>query len=128
MTTHVNVHHVTATGKVAEDLGEDDDRLWDVANEMDIKEDVFGSMASEKMASCTATTTAPKTSSSGSNSTKETRGCSSGKPAAGRAGSDQISKKARYLQKSPNSEPFARSLSVHLLYFCVAGPHSPARG
>ena len=33
---HVNkVHHVTTINRVAEDLGEDEDWLWDVANEMD---------------------------------------------------------------------------------------------
>jgi len=33
---HVNkVHHVTTIARVAKDLGEDEDWLWDVANEMD---------------------------------------------------------------------------------------------
>jgi hypothetical protein len=35
MTTHVNkVHHVTTITQVAKDLGEDEDWLRDVANEM----------------------------------------------------------------------------------------------
>jgi hypothetical protein len=39
MTTHVNkVHHVTTIAKVAEDLGEDEDWLRDVANEMEIED------------------------------------------------------------------------------------------
>jgi hypothetical protein len=39
MTTHVNkVHHVTTITKVAEDLGEDEDWLHDVANEMEIED------------------------------------------------------------------------------------------
>jgi hypothetical protein len=39
MTTHVNkVHHVTTITKVAEDLGEDEDWLRDVANEMEIED------------------------------------------------------------------------------------------
>ena len=36
---HVNkVHHVTTISQVAKDLGEDEDWLWDVANEMDIED------------------------------------------------------------------------------------------
>jgi len=39
MTTHVNkVHHVTTITKVASDLGEDEDWLWDVASEMVIED------------------------------------------------------------------------------------------
>jgi hypothetical protein len=42
MTTHVNkVHHVTTITKVAEDLGEDEDWLRDVANEMEIEDSVI---------------------------------------------------------------------------------------
>jgi hypothetical protein len=47
MTTHVNkVHHVTTITQVAKDLGEDEDWLRDLANEMEIE-----STASEKTAS-----------------------------------------------------------------------------
>jgi hypothetical protein len=36
---HVNkVHHVTTITRVAENLGEDEDWLWDVANEMDAED------------------------------------------------------------------------------------------
>ena len=39
---HVNkVHHVTAITRVAEDLGEDEDWLRNVANEMDAEDDVI---------------------------------------------------------------------------------------
>jgi len=39
MTTHVNkVHHVTTITRVAQDLGEDEDWLRDVANEMEIED------------------------------------------------------------------------------------------
>jgi hypothetical protein len=39
MTTHVNkVHHVTTVNRVAQDLGVDEDWLWDVANEMEIED------------------------------------------------------------------------------------------
>ena len=42
MTMHVNkVHHVTAITRVAEDLGEDEDWLRDVANEMEIEDGVI---------------------------------------------------------------------------------------
>jgi hypothetical protein len=42
MTTHVNkVHHVTTITKVAKDLGEDEDWLWDIANEMEIEDGVI---------------------------------------------------------------------------------------
>jgi len=42
MTTHVNkVHHVTTITQVAKDLGEDEDWLCDVANEMEIEEGVI---------------------------------------------------------------------------------------
>ena len=42
MTTHVNkVHHVTTIARVAKDLGEDEDWLHDVANEMDIEDGVI---------------------------------------------------------------------------------------
>jgi len=38
---HVNkVHHVTTITRVAEDLGEDEDWLRDVANEMEIEDGV----------------------------------------------------------------------------------------
>ena len=52
VTIHVNkVHHVTTITQVAKDLGEDEDWLRDVANEMEIDDGVVWSMASEKMAS-----------------------------------------------------------------------------
>ncbi|MGY4299162.1 hypothetical protein ACVWXN_007257 [Bradyrhizobium sp. i1.4.4] len=39
MTTHLNkVHHVTTITQVARDLGEDEDWLRDVANEMEIED------------------------------------------------------------------------------------------
>jgi hypothetical protein len=39
---HVNkVHHVTTINRVAKDLGEDADWLWDVANEMDVEDGVI---------------------------------------------------------------------------------------
>jgi hypothetical protein len=39
---HVNkAHHVTTITRVAEDLGEDEDRLRDVANEMEIEDGVI---------------------------------------------------------------------------------------
>ena len=42
VTTHVNkVHHVTTITHVAEDLGEDEDWLCDVANEMEIEDGVI---------------------------------------------------------------------------------------
>jgi hypothetical protein len=42
VTTHVNkVHHVTAITRVAEELGEDEDWLRDVANEMEIEDGVI---------------------------------------------------------------------------------------
>ena len=42
MTTHVNkVHHVTTISRVAEHLGEDEDWLRDVANEMEIEDGVI---------------------------------------------------------------------------------------
>jgi hypothetical protein len=42
VTVHVNkVHHVTTTTRVAEDLGEDEDWLRDVANEMDAEDGVI---------------------------------------------------------------------------------------
>ena len=42
MTTHVNkVHHVTTIARVAEQLGEDEDWLHDVANEMEIEDGVI---------------------------------------------------------------------------------------
>jgi GH15 family glucan-1,4-alpha-glucosidase len=42
VTTHVNkVHHVTTITRVAQDLGEDEDWLWDVANEMEIEDGVI---------------------------------------------------------------------------------------
>jgi hypothetical protein len=42
VTTHVNkIHHVTTIARVAEQLGEDEDWLHDVANEMDIEDGVI---------------------------------------------------------------------------------------
>ena len=42
MTTHVNKgHHVTTITRVAEDLGEDEDWLHHVANEMDAEDGVI---------------------------------------------------------------------------------------
>jgi hypothetical protein len=42
VTTHVNkVHHVTTITRVAEQLGEDEDWLRDVANEMEIEDGVI---------------------------------------------------------------------------------------
>ena len=42
MTIHVNkVHHVTTITQVAKDLGEDEDWLRDVANEMEIEDGVI---------------------------------------------------------------------------------------
>jgi hypothetical protein len=42
VTTHVNkVHHVTTITCVAEQLGEDEDWLHDVADEMEIEDDVI---------------------------------------------------------------------------------------
>ena len=42
MTTHVNkVHHVTAINRVAEQLGEDENWLRDVASEMEIEDGVI---------------------------------------------------------------------------------------
>ena len=42
MTMHVNkVHHVTTIARVAEDLGEDEDWLRDIANEMDAEDGVI---------------------------------------------------------------------------------------
>jgi hypothetical protein len=42
MTMHVNkVHHVTIIARVAEDLGEDEDWLRDIANEMDAEDGVI---------------------------------------------------------------------------------------
>jgi hypothetical protein len=39
---HVNkIHHVTTLNRVAEDLGEDEDWLRDVANEMDVEDGVI---------------------------------------------------------------------------------------
>jgi hypothetical protein len=39
MTMHINkVHHVTTITRLAKDLGEDEDWLWDVANEMDAED------------------------------------------------------------------------------------------
>ena len=35
------VHHVTTSTKVAKDLGEDEDWLWDIAMEMEIKDGVI---------------------------------------------------------------------------------------
>lgn len=42
LTVHVNkVHHVTTITRVAEDLGEDENWLRDVANEMEIEDGVI---------------------------------------------------------------------------------------
>ena len=42
VTTHVNkVHHVTTITQVARDLEEDEDWLWDIANEMEIEDGVI---------------------------------------------------------------------------------------
>ena len=42
LTMHVNkVHHVTTINRAAEELGEDEDWLWDVANEMEIEDGVI---------------------------------------------------------------------------------------
>lgn len=42
MTTRVNkVHHVTTITKFAKDLGEDEDWLWDNANEMEIEDGII---------------------------------------------------------------------------------------
>ena len=42
LTMHVNkVHHVTTISRVAKDLGEDEDWLSDVANEMEIEDGVI---------------------------------------------------------------------------------------
>jgi hypothetical protein len=42
VTMHVNkVHHVTTITRVAQDLGEDEDWLADVANEMEIEDGVI---------------------------------------------------------------------------------------
>jgi hypothetical protein len=42
VTTHVNkVHHVTTINRVAEQLGEDEDWLRDVASEMEIEDGVI---------------------------------------------------------------------------------------
>jgi hypothetical protein len=42
LTMHINkVHHVTTINRVAKDLGEDEDWLWDVANGMDPEDGVI---------------------------------------------------------------------------------------
>jgi hypothetical protein len=42
LTMHVNkVHHVTTLNRVAKDLGENEDWLFDVANEMDAEDGVI---------------------------------------------------------------------------------------
>ena len=42
VTMHVNkVHHVTTIARVAEDLGEDEEWLRDVANDMDVEDGVI---------------------------------------------------------------------------------------
>lgn len=42
MNMHINkVHHVTTINRVAEELGEDEDWLRDVANEMDVEDGVI---------------------------------------------------------------------------------------
>ena len=42
VTTHVNkIHHVTAINRVAEQVGEDEDWLRDVASEMEIEDGVI---------------------------------------------------------------------------------------
>jgi hypothetical protein len=42
VTTHANkVHHVTTITRVAEQLGEDEDWLWNVASQMEIEDGVI---------------------------------------------------------------------------------------
>ena len=42
LTMYVNkVHHVTTINHLAQELGEDEDWLWDVANEMEIEDGVI---------------------------------------------------------------------------------------
>jgi hypothetical protein len=42
MTMHINkVHHVTTINRVAEELGEDEDWLQEVANEMEVEDGVI---------------------------------------------------------------------------------------
>jgi hypothetical protein len=42
LTVHINkVHHVTTIGRVANDLGESEDWLHDIANEMEIEDGVI---------------------------------------------------------------------------------------
>ena len=42
LTVHINkVHHVTTIDRVAKDLGENEDWLFDVANEMDVEDGVI---------------------------------------------------------------------------------------
>ena len=65
MTTHVNkVHHVTTITQVAKDLGEDEDWLWDIANEMEIEDGVIWVYGVEKTASRRSLTSESKASSS----------------------------------------------------------------
>ena len=53
MTTHVNkVHHATTVTQVAQDLGEDEDWLRDIAIETEIEDGVIGSMAYKENPSC----------------------------------------------------------------------------
>lgn len=41
MTTLNKVHHGTTITQVAKDLGEDEDWLWDITNEMEIEDGVI---------------------------------------------------------------------------------------
>ena len=50
--------HVTTVNRVAEQLGEDEDWLRDVAGEMEIEDGVIWSLASEKTASWRSPTSA----------------------------------------------------------------------
>jgi hypothetical protein len=51
LTMHTNkVHHVTTIDRVAKDLGEDENWLFDVAMEMEIEDDSYGSTGSVRTA------------------------------------------------------------------------------
>jgi hypothetical protein len=51
LTMHVNkVSHVTTISRVAKDLGENEDWLFDVANEMDVEDGVIWSTGSVRTA------------------------------------------------------------------------------
>jgi hypothetical protein len=84
---HVNkVHHITTITRVAQDLGEDEDWLRDVANEMEIEDGPSGSMASAKMVFWPSPTSESRTWSNSSGSTSNTRSCSAADPPAAYAG------------------------------------------